>query len=189
MDDPRKIWQNQEVEEMKLSVEELRAKAAKFQSRIRWRNVREQVAALIVVVLIGRFLWETHVTVERIGFALVIAGAVYYVWHLRKWGAPKFLPADMGRADCIKFYRGELERQRDLLRSVWKWAIGPLIPGLLLIFTYSIAAAPSAERWRPIISVTVSSAIIVVIGWMNQRAARRLDARITELNRDLTSCL
>ena len=31
MDDPRNLWQSQEVEEMKISVDELRAKAAKFQ--------------------------------------------------------------------------------------------------------------------------------------------------------------
>ena len=50
MDDPRNLWQTQEVEEMRISVEELRAKAAKFNGRIRWRNVREYVAALIVIV-------------------------------------------------------------------------------------------------------------------------------------------
>jgi hypothetical protein len=39
MDDLRNLWQKQEVEEVKMiSVDELRVKAAKFQSRIRWRN-------------------------------------------------------------------------------------------------------------------------------------------------------
>lgn len=170
---------------MKLSVEEVRAKAAKFQRRILRRNVREHVAALVVILLLGSFLWKTPDTVERIEFALLIAGALYYMWHLWKWGSSRIMPADMGRADCTKFYRSELERQRDLLRGVWKWAIGPLVPGLALGYIYAIATASPAELWRRIISLLASVAIIVIVGWINLRAARRLDGRIAELNRDL----
>ena len=43
---------------MRISVEELRAKAAKFNSSIRWRNVREYVAALIIIVWVGTGLWK-----------------------------------------------------------------------------------------------------------------------------------
>jgi hypothetical protein len=187
MDDPRNLWQNQEVEEMKLSVEELRAKAAKFQRRILRRNIREHVAALVVILFLARFLWETPDTVERIEYALLIAGAIYYMWHLWKWGSAKLMPADMGRADCTRYYRGELERQRDLLRGVWKWAIGPLVPGLALGCIYGIATASHADLWRRILGFTVSAAIIVIVGWINLRAARRLDGRIAELNRDLAT--
>ena len=49
MDDLKNPWQNQEVEEVRISVDELRLKAAKFQSRIRWRNLREQAACLFVI--------------------------------------------------------------------------------------------------------------------------------------------
>jgi len=27
--------------------------------------------------------------------------AVHVAWHLRKWGTPKILPADLGRANCV----------------------------------------------------------------------------------------
>jgi len=53
MDDLRNLWQKQEVEQMRISVDELRAEAAKFKSRIRWRNLREQVACLFVIVAFG----------------------------------------------------------------------------------------------------------------------------------------
>jgi hypothetical protein len=184
MNDPRNLWQGQEVEEMKISVEELRAKAAKFQSRIHWRNAREYVAALAVIVMFGRAFWRNSHIVPRIASALIIAGAIYIVWHLWKWGAPKFLPADMGRADCLRFYRRELERQRDLLRSVWKWYIGPIIPGMALGFINSVATAPSARRWHQFVAVAVLAAFIWIIVWMNQRAARRLDGRIADLDRE-----
>ena len=59
---------------MRISMEELRAKAAKFNSLIRWRNVREYVAALIIIVWAGIGLWKVTDTVERIAFALMMAG-------------------------------------------------------------------------------------------------------------------
>jgi uncharacterized MAPEG superfamily protein len=102
MDDPRNLWQTQEVEEMRISMEELRAKAAKFNSRIRWRNIREYLAALVAIVWVVTNLWKVSSPVERIAFALMIAGVIYYVWHLTKWGSAKSLPADMGRADSVR---------------------------------------------------------------------------------------
>ena len=93
---------------MKISVEELRANAAKFRSRIHWRNAREYVPAMLVILIFGRAFWRNSHIVPRIASALIIAGAIYIVWHLWKWGTPKFLPADMGRADCVRFYAANL---------------------------------------------------------------------------------
>jgi hypothetical protein len=187
MDDPRNLWQSQEVEEMRISVDELRSKAAKFQSRIRWRNWREYGAAVVVIVWAGTTLWRTPHTVERIGFALIIMGSIYYMWHLKKFGAPKSLPADLGRADCARFYQSELARQRDLVRSIWKWAIGPMIPALALLDIYWIVVPPDGRRWFPVVGAVMQAVILVTIGWLNLRAARRLDGRIAELDHELGS--
>lgn len=184
MDDPRNIWQTQEVEEMRFSVEELRAKAAKFQRRIRRRNLREYLAALIVIVLFGVAAWKTPQIVPRVGFALVIAGAIFYIWYLRRWGSTRPLPADMGSADCAGFYRSELERQRDLLQSVWKWALGPVIPGVALLAVYNITSVSPARRWQQVGYVLLETAIFASVVWLNMRAARRLGRRIAELDRE-----
>jgi len=188
MDDLRHLWQKQEVEEMKMiSVDELRVKAAKFQSRIRWRNLREQAACLFVIAAFGAMSLKTSQTVPRIGFALIIAGAIYVAWHLQKWGSPKVLPADLGRANCVGFYRDELERQRNLLRSIWKWYLGPLIPGMSLLVIYGIWVAPPDRRWFPLSYAVAAGAFFWLIGWLNQRAARRLEGQIAELDRELPS--
>ncbi|MGB8769425.1 MAG: hypothetical protein WCC92_07420 [Candidatus Korobacteraceae bacterium] len=172
---------------MRISVEELRAKAAKFNKRIRRRNIREYVAAVIVIGWAGMVLWRTPYTVERIGFALIIAGAIYYMWYLKKWAAPKSVPADMGRADCVRFYQSELERQRDLLRSVWKWALGPIIPGMTLLCVYLIVVPPSGHRWVSVANLMFQAAALSGLVWLNLRAARRLDRRIKELDRELVN--
>jgi hypothetical protein len=187
MDDPRTIWQDQEVEEMKLSLDELHSKANRFKTRIWRRNLREFLASVVVVLCFGWSLWSTPAVVVRIADALVIAGALFYAWYLWKWGTPKSLPADLGRTDSVQFYRGELQRQRDLLRSVWAWALGPLVPGLALGFAYEIATAAPAKRLFHIALVAASAAFLAFVGWLNWRAARRLDRRIAEISREPTA--
>ena len=185
MDDLRNLWQIQEVEEVRICLDELRVKAAKFQSRIRWRNLREQAACLFVITVFGAMSWKTPQTVPRIAFALIMAGAIYVAWHIQKWGSPKVLPADLGRANCVRFYRDELERQCNLLRSIWKWYLGPLIPGMGLFVIYVIWVVPSDRRWFPISYAVAAAALFWLIGWLNQRAARRLEGQIAEVDREL----
>jgi hypothetical protein len=184
MDDLRTLWQSQEVKEMKFSVEELRAKAAKFQRGIRRRNLREYLAGLVVIVSFGVEFWNAKHMVPRIALASLIAGVIFYIWYLRQKGSGMLLPANMGRADCVGFYRNELERQRDLLHSIWKWAFGPIIPGVALLAIYSITSVAPARRWQQVGYVLLEAAIFSTVVWLNMRAARRLDRRIAELERE-----
>ena len=186
MDEFRNLWQNQEVEEVKMSVDELRTRAAKFQSRIRWRNLREQAACLFAIVAFGAMCVKIPQTVPRISCALIVLGAIYIAWHIQVWGAPKSLPADMGRANCVVFYRNELERQRVLLSSIWKWYLGPLIPGMALFVIYGIAVPAHGQRWFLVVYAVAVAAFFWLIGWINRRAAKRLNKQITKLDRELS---
>jgi hypothetical protein len=46
---------------------------------------------------------------------------MYMVYQLHRKASSAGAPADLGWKSCAAFYRAELERQRDALRSVWKW--------------------------------------------------------------------
>ncbi len=185
MDELRDLWQKQEVEEVRISVEELRAKAAKFQRRIQWRNLREQTACLIVIFVFGAMCVKTSQAVPRVSYVLIIVAALYIAWHLQARGAPRSLPAEMGRANGIEFYRSELERQRNLLRSIWKWYLGPMLPGMALLITYAIVTAPPGRRTFPAVYAVVAAAFFWLVSLINQRAAERFNRQIAELDRDL----
>lgn len=185
MGDPRNLWQCQEVEEMKFSVEELRVKAAKFQRRIWRRNLREYLAALLVIVFFGVAFWNTRQIVPRIAFAWIIAWSIFYVWYLWRWGSATPVPVNMATAACVGFYRDELARQRDLLRSVWKWVILPIVPGLVLLAVYRLMTAEPGKLWLHLVGVLFEAVLLCGVAWLNMRAARRLDCRISELDRDL----
>jgi len=170
---------------MKFSVEELRAKAAKFQRGIGRRNVREYLAALIVMGWAAVACWKTPELVPRTAFALLVAGAIFYAFYLWRWGSARRAPANMGAAACVSFYRGELERQRDLVQSVWKWAIGPILPGFVLLTAYNITVASPGKRWQQVGFLVLEAALLALVIWLNMRAARRLDRRIQDLDREV----
>jgi hypothetical protein len=187
MDDPRNIWQTQEVEEMRFSVEELRAKADKFQRRIWRRNLREYLAALFVIVFFAATYWNTHQVVPRIAFAWIIAWSVFYIWYMWRWGSATPVPANMGNAACVGFYRNELARQRDLLRSVWRWVVLPIVPGLALLAIWKFVSARPEKLWQEVGWLLFEIALLAIVAWLNVRAARRLDRRISELDRERAS--
>ena len=167
---------------MKFPVAELRAKASKFQTRIRRRNLREQVACVIVVLFFGWCFFKNPALVPRISYALIAAAAIYIAWHIQARGAATTLPSDMGTVSLVEFHRRELKKQRDLLRNIWKWYLGPMFPGMALLVGWGIAIAPPGKRYFPIPFAALCVVFLWAVGWINKRAARRLDRQIEELN-------
>ena len=175
------VWQNQPSEGMRMSIEEIHRRAGKFQKKINWRNAREYVAALVVIVIFGFDFWHTSDALARVAFGMIIAGTRYVMWQHQKRGASRSQPAEMGLASGLQFYRQELKRQRDLVRSVASWYLGPMVPGLVVLMVARARTNPG--HLRPIgLSSALIALIFVSAWWLNQRAARRLQSRIDELN-------
>src|SRR6266852_5397939 len=112
-DDPRSLWQNQEMEEETITIDAVRLQAARFERRVHRRNLREYAAGVAVVAFFTLQLWRVH----GWGLAppvLLIVGTIYVMFQLHRLGA-RSLPADAGITASIEFYCLELERQRDAL--------------------------------------------------------------------------
>jgi hypothetical protein len=88
------------------------------------------------------------------------------------------LPADLAFTASLGFHRRELVRQRDLLRSVWSWYLGPLIPGLVV---FSVGIMPHRVG-AMVFCVSFFLVVFGLIVWVNHRAAVRLDRQIAELD-------
>ena len=178
----KEIWLCQPVEGIQMSVDQIRQRASKFEKKILWRNLREYVASLIAAVLFASFLIKSHDTLFRAGCALLIAGLAYVAWHLHRKGSAKSLHSEMGTAPSLQFYRSELERQRDLVSSVWSWYLSPMIPGLAL-FAISSALADHHPRNLAVLALVYGACVglFVFIWRLNRRAARCLQRLIDEL--------
>lgn len=181
----RELWQNQKTEGVRMSVAEVEASAGKFQRRIQWRNLREYVAAAAVVVFFGFEFWRAGDMLVRVGFALIIAGTCYLSWQLHARGSWKPLPRDAGLSSYVDFKRREMERQRDALSSVWRWYLGPLVPGLVVLMVAFVRENPGHLRYMGLFVAAyaaVVAALFVWIGRLNSTAARKLQKEIDELD-------
>jgi len=183
--DMRNVWQNQKAEGAPMSLEEIRRCARKLYKRISRRNLREYIATVIVVLVFGFYAVWFHSVTIRVGSGLVIAGALYVAYQLHRRGSARTSPEDCGFECCLDFHRRELERQRDALRSIWSWYLGPLIPGLAVLVIGGELARPPGFRHHWIafaVILTFCTLTFVWVGKLNQIAARRLQQQINELD-------
>ena len=178
----QKLWQDQPVEGIKMSVDEIRRRAGKFERRIRWRNRREQVGCVIVSGLFIYFLFDTNNVLFRIAYGLFVAAMVWVAVQLQRKGSVKSLPADMEAASSLLFFRRELERQRDAIRNVWPWYLAPMVPGYLMLTVAYAISFPRPVRWLGVVAFDVFVVFMFIVIWkMNLKAARCLQRSIDEL--------
>jgi hypothetical protein len=180
---PKQLWQSQPVEGIQMSLDAIRKRAGKFETTILWRNRREYVGALIPAVLFAFFFVRTHDILFRIAFGTLIAGLAFMVFHLHQRGSARTLPEALGASTCVQFFRGELERQRDLVANVWPWYLAPLVPGFVL---YTAAYGRALPYPVNLVGMAwldgIVAAVFFFIWKLNQRAARSLQHLIDELH-------
>jgi hypothetical protein len=166
-----------------MSITDIHARAERFQTRIRWRNWSEYLAAVFVAGVFGYGAISAPSLLLQIGNGLVAAAAIYVSWRMHQLAHPASR-GDLAQAvNCAEFHRAELVRQRDALRSVWTWYLAPFVPGLV-VFAFGIAFVPGAEV--PIVArlavagLTLASVALVfaAIAWLNASAAKKLQAEI-----------
>lgn len=170
-----------------MSLAEIRTHAQRFQTRIRWRNSAEYIAAALVVAAFGWMAFAVPVPTVQAGAILIVAGALYVCWKLNELGRAA-TKAEADRASSLAdFHRAELVRQRSALNTVWRWYLGPFVPGLL-VFLAGVAFAPELEApfaARFSIFATglgFTGAVFAVVGWLNALAVKQLDRQIAALD-------
>lgn len=176
----QQLWQQQPVEGTRMSIDEIRRRAVKFEKRMFVINAREYVAAALAVAFFVYFLSHTHDALMRTGFGLLIAGLGYAMFHLYRKGRPGTASEQIG-TQCANFFLEELERTRKLVNNLW-WYLGPLVPGLMVMMVASarLHHQPMALLRLAITNLFIAAAYVFVIR-LNRRAARCLQKQIDEL--------
>jgi uncharacterized membrane protein len=154
--------------------------ARAFQGHVRWRNIREYVAALVVIPAFAWLAVAADHPVTRIGAGLVILGTLVAMWQLYRRGSAQAVPTATA-ASSLAFHRQQLVRQRDALRSVWLWYLAPFAPGMVTILAGRWLANPG--NWGPVaISFATFVTVFGLVFALNRWGARRLQAQIEELD-------
>jgi hypothetical protein len=168
-----------------MTIDELRTKAAKFQSSVHRRNLREYAGGILVIAFFVWFLFSSGNPIVRVGSGLIIMGSLYAGYQLFRKGSVKAVPAGMGLTNCLDFHRRSLERQHELLRSVWSWYLGPFLPGLAVFLLGGALASPNRMTGLAVfaISGTTMGLAFAWIARLNARAARLLQTEIDAVDR------
>lgn len=185
-DDPRTIWQNQPTESFVMPLEEIRQKARGLHARTR-RKLLGTLAVPLNIALFYGFGFKEFPPLRPmlnplLGFALAWSLIGLYFLNRRMWSA--VMPGDAGFSPGLELCRGEIERQRDILRRVLLWSFGPV---LLAIGTFILALAMVGSRGRGIFPNALPFLIVVVV-WVlayfviRFRDQRQLQRELDELN-------
>lgn len=185
--DPLKtLWTSQKDEPLPMTETEIRARAQKFDSTIGWRNAREHIAGALVVLFFGYFAVTGGNPVKQAGAAMIVLAALFVSWRLFASGGPR-MDGDPAAA-WFSRYRGELVRQRDMLKTVWRWYALPFLPGLLVMLAarhvYPDFKLDQASAWTGLLwPMAFVSVIFGGVVWLNHVAAKKLQSDIDELDR------
>jgi hypothetical protein len=184
--DPRTIWQNQPTESFVMALEEIRQRARELHSRTRRALFGTLVVPLIIASVYAFGFKEFPLVRPTLnplfGFALAWSLLGLYFLNRRMWSP--VMPGDAAFSTGLEFCRGEIERQRDILRRVLVWSFGPV---LLAIGTFILALAMIGSRGRGMFTNALPFLIVVVV-WIlvyfviRFRDQRQLQRELDELN-------
>lgn len=169
-----------------MSLADIHDRAERFQRRIRWRNAIEHMAGVIVVFAFSAIALATPDWGIRAGVALIIAGVAYISWQLMKRGGAATKPDGQ---TWVAFHRAEMVRQHQALSSVWSWYLAPLLPGILVFILATAFSRVDNDLPLPARLAVLGMAIVWIsivfggVGYINARAAKKLEAEIAALDR------
>jgi hypothetical protein len=180
--DPRFLWKEQPFEPFRLSPEQARDHARRFQRKIRWRNLFEYLGAIWVIGVFGSYAVLASAVVARAGAILVVLGTLFVVYRLHTRGSSRTPPPDAVATSCLEFHRRELERQHTLVSTVWRWYLGPFLPGLFLLLAESaVRASDPAHLLKLGVFAAVCALIFLAVAKANQMAARQFEEELRAL--------
>ncbi|WP_437630351.1 hypothetical protein [Sorangium sp. So ce854] len=194
-DELQRLWQSAPPDKEKIDMEALKRRGSKLRRTVRARNALESAAAVVALCLLGAQAYAAlgagdHLS--ALGAALLMAGLLVVVGVLWKRGSNLRPPGlDAPTSEQIAFHRRALARQRDLLRAVPRWYLGPLVPGLVVLLVVGTLRFPLGEGLPyPTLAralllaghLALVALVFAGIAWLNARAARKLDAEIATID-------
>lgn len=170
-----------------MAVEELRARDASLWKKVRWRDLLETGAAVVVALFFCLATIGSLVEREwlQAGFSvLIIAWAVRLPFQLRQ--ARRHTAVDGHGASMLEYLR----RQRDaalvqarMLERVWSWYLAPPAIGLVGLRIASDGLTTGSLRYIGLLML-----LYAVLAWINRYTARtQFRAHAARLQRQIES--
>lgn len=182
------LWLSQPRENFTMSTEEIRSRASRLHANVSARNTREYVVGALLIIIFGYFAWTSKTLFEQLALALTVVGIGVTLWGLHRQARTAGSDEIFMVTNWSDFYRMQLVRQRDALRRIWTWYLGPLLPGLVMFWIAAgskFLASGNLLMGGSIILVGLAVTAIVFgsIAAANRKAADQLQEEIDALER------
>ena len=160
-----------------MSVEDVRSKAERLEQRVRSLNLATAALLAAVILVEGWQIWRSREIVERVGDLLTITAFLYVAFRFRGNVAVRSMPAGLGLAGSVHFYRDQLARRRDLSAYPWRFLL-PFVPGVALSLLGGVLDGSPSQAAAV---VTCGVALFFAVAWWEKRRARRIQDELDEL--------
>jgi hypothetical protein len=188
MTDFKAVWITQPLEVNAMStLAEVRARADRFQSGIRWRNVALYAYSAFSIIFSFWLLARGAFPAIKYPMLLMVAAHLLVLWQINRRITARRLPGDMAAQPALAFHRQQLERQARGLSHAWLWYMMPfLVPfvwelGIMLHRIQTGALPPQSFRlfvFFIVVAVCFWTAVLLAFS----RAALRVQLQIERLN-------
>ena len=166
-------------------LDEVRKGADRFYRYIKWRNLVEYAACVIVVVSFAYYIFTLPHLLQKVGSAMTVAATLYVAWQLHSRASAE-PPERAGTMPILAFARTQLVRQRDALKAIFWWYILPFLPGMAVMMAGNMAtrSAEADGGPGPFDALGMAAVLLMIAGiwWLNQHGARRLKRHIDEID-------
>lgn len=185
-DDPRRVWQGQRTEASPMALRLIQSKARELQTRTRRKLLGMMAGPLAAAFLYAFGIREfaSQGQVLHPLFATALVWSLIGLYFLTRGMRRIMMPSDAGLSTGLAFCRGELERQRDLLRRVLLWSLGPMLLALASFILGLAMIGPNDRGLFPNGLPFLALVILWIAGYfaLRERELRQLKREIEELN-------
>lgn len=171
-----KIWQsspNQErvkFEKSRVMIE-MQSNIDDFHKKIKYRDLRELIGALIVIPAFGYAAFAFPPVLTKVASILIIAWAFFAVIRMRN--AKKHKPGALTETylEYLHQTRDYLIIQKQLLDSVLYWYI---LPGITLTMLFVLGFGVTADRLKPILNMAILNILLAIVTYyLNKWAVKK----------------
>ena len=175
-----RIWEDQPRERQQILLEEIHAKAQRFETRMqRRKTIGPALFILLVISNTVEVLWPGQNIMERTGDFLTLAALFYIAYEYRKHARFAWRPERLALTNCVEFYRARLTHERDLARQSRRYLL-PFVPGIgLSVLSGVLDEAVPASRL--IVFAALGASLFLGIAWWNAHTARKLQEEMDAL--------
>lgn len=173
-------WIQSNPEPLVLSIEALRQRSRAFHRTVWRQDMAELMGCAMAALVFGLQIGAAPNALTRLGELLAIVSVIIAAFQLRRYAATRPSETSTG-ASLLAFHNAELQRRRDLLRSVWRWIVVPVMISIWVILAGFVQAKPG-NAGPLLIFASIVTIIGLVLSLANIINARRLQRDIDALD-------